>query len=85
MQKITVTLGGQEFTGLPLTLDQLEQIAKEPPSDLNVLRIWLADPATEPKSDGPARAYFRELAPAVKAILGTSELSGEEKPAEATA
>lgn len=91
MQKITVSLGGIEYSGLPLTLDALDQVADaikadaqdgaKPTADRLVLSLFLSDPETSPKVDGELRAYFGEAQAAVRAILFRSDLLGEKPPA----
>jgi hypothetical protein len=85
MQRITVTFGGVPYSGLPLTLDALEEVRKAPAGnfDIAVVRAFLADEATEPKAPDKPRAFPGELADAVRAILALSEMTLGEAPAGA--
>ena len=83
---VKITLGGVEYTGLPLTLDALEEFAKLGPAapDRKILEMFLSDPETTPRVSGPIRAFPAEIPKAIQAILNLSELSPGEAEAGAT-
>ena len=81
MAPIKITLAGVEYSGPPLSLDQIEEVGKDSRM-LTVVRIWLSDPEVTPKQDGPVRAFPLEITAAANAILG---VSGLDQPGEAQA
>jgi hypothetical protein len=81
MDLVKITLAGVEYSGPPLSLDQLDEITKDNRL-VNIVRVWASDPAVTPRPDGGSlRVFPRELEAAANAILGVSEVA----PGEALA